>query len=413
MFDKAKYFLLQCGLTIISPILSLLLSLRFYKSGISHFFFLVFAFYFGFYTRHFYDESVHFYEMQIYYVGHGFDEILNNPLVFSHGHELYHFVLKYLISRVSDSQQFFGGVVCAMHFALFLFFFRQLKSFFSTRLSLSSGMMLIIFCLVVEFWWYSNVRFCAAAFYFGGFYLKYCNTKNPLYLYLSLLCPLFHFTFIAIDGAVLLNYILSKFHKSIRYCLLALALFVRSLNFDFVPFLLKHVAWLRNNMSYAIVNTETRQGVLKYMKDFRQNGNIVYNSRPYLMLLLGLFIVFVFNRLNVKKDEQYDILFYMFLTILTIANFGYGDMFFYNRMLMVSMLFLWAYVFIMSVKYKDNLSNANLFLSFVMLFPLIFFFITPLIQFRSAVFQPELWFGNFFMDWNGNDLKLEYATYRN
>lgn len=412
MHTKAGYFLLQCLLTLISPILSFVVSLRLYKNGISQVFLLVFAFFFGFFCRHFYDESVHFYEMQAYYAGYSLSEILNNPLVFAHGHDLFHFIVKFLVSRFSTDEQVFGGILCLLHFSLFLFFFRQLKPFYSKYVSFSSGMMLIIFCLVVEFWWFSNLRFCSATFYFGGFYLKYCNSRKIQYLLLSLLSPLFHFTFLAIDAVVLLNFILTYCHKSFRYILLLFSLFVRSLNIDFAPFLIKHVSWLRENMSYAIVNTETRQGVLNYMKDFRQNGNIVYNSRPYILLFLGLFVLFIFKRLKIEKDEQYSALFYMFLTIFTVANFGYGDMFFYNRMTMISLLFLWAYIFIINVKYYPLSKKANLLLSCVLFLPMLFFLITPIVQFRHAILQPELWFGNFFMDWNGNNLDLDYATFK-
>jgi hypothetical protein len=414
MLNKAYYLLLQVSLFLVSPVISLIFALRNYKTAISQLFFVLFAFYFGYHCHFFHDESANFYEFQDYYVGYSFSDIISNPIVFAHGHDYYHVILKYLISRVSASKNFFGGVVCASHVAFFIFFFRQLKQFYEKTISYTAVLALLVVSLVFEFHWYSTIRFNAAVFFFCGFYLKYLNTKNPIYLIISFLSPLLHYSFVMLDLAVGLDLLLKYVFRFnfFRYLLLAASLVVRSWNVDFVPLLLKYVPWVNENLSYAVVNQTTRRNVLRLQQEFRENGNIVYNMRSYVMLFLGLFMLFVFKRVKIPKDAQYDSLFYMFLTVFTLANFGYGDLYFYERMLKVSLLFLWTYIFIMSVKNYHLIKYKNLFLSFVLLFPVIYLFITPLMQFRKAVFQPELIFGNFFMDWDGNDLNLEYGLKR-
>ena len=414
MLSKTGYFLLQCLLVLISPILSFLVALRCYNNSISHVFFVVFAFYFGYHCAFFYDISFHYYEFSAYYVGHSFFSIINNPLVFSHGHDIFHVLVKYAISLVSTSKEVFGGVFCAIHFALFLFFFKQLREAYSKKISTSSGLILITVCLVFQFWWYSNFRFCCAVFYFGGFYLKYIRTRNPINLLFAALCPLMHYTLVALDAALVLE-LLYKYvfkAKALRYIVLVFSLVIRSFRIDFVPFLVKHVPWVRENMSYAVVNSESRKIVLKEQEAFREGGNFVYNVRSYVLLLLGLFLIYFFKRCHAKTNGKYLPAFYMFLTIFTLANFGYADMHVYNRLMQASMLFLWAYVFMVSVENAPILRHRNLVLTLILVLPVLYFFITPFAQFRNALLYPELFFGNFFMDWTGNESDAGYALYR-
>ncbi len=414
MFSKAFYFLIQCLLTLVSPILSLAMSLKFYKSAISQLFFVVFAFYFGYFCHFFFDESYHYKEFMNYYVGFSFSEIMQNPLVFVHGHDYFHVLVKFIVSRFTESHNVFGGVFCAIHAGFLVFFLRQLKQFYLTKTTKTSVLILITVCVVFEFYWYSTLRFNTATFFFAAFYLKWVMHKNPLYLVLAAMAPLFHYSFLAVDGAIMLElsfrYVFK--HKYFRYAFLGLSLFIRSLNIDFVPLLLRHIEWMRKNMSYAIINENTRANVLSVQQTLRESGNWVYNFRPYLLLILGLGSLWLFRHWGLPKDTRYIGIFYMFLTLFSVANFGYGDMFFYDRMFQVSLLLLWAYVFIMSVKYYSMSNRGNLLLFCILLLPTIFFVITPFVQFRNSVLNPELIFGNFFMDWDGNDYEVGYSVHK-
>lgn len=412
--NRSLYFIFQAMLALISPIVSFTMSLRTYKSAVSQFFFIVFAFYFGCHCRFFYDISFHYYEFLTYYVGHSFIEIINNPLTFIHGHDLFHVLVKYGISLFTSSQAVFGGVFCAIHFGMFLFFFRQLKDSYLKHISYASGLMLLTVCLVFQFWWYSNFRYCCAVFYFGGFYLKYVNSNKPIYLLLAALCPFFHYTASIFTGVIIIELLYKYVFKAkfFRYAALALSLFVRTLNYDFVPFLVQHIPWLNENMSYAVVNTESRKKVVAAQQAYRDEGNIVYNIRSYVLLLVGLFVLYLFKTCKVPSANKYKPIFYMFLTIFTLANFGYGDLHVHNRLLQTSMLFLWSYIFIISVEYGHLMMHRNMLLCVILILPVVYFFITPIFQFRAAILQPELFFGNFFMDWSGNDLDVEYATYK-
>lgn len=408
MSSRLGYILLQTFLMLVSPICSFVVSLRFYKNELTQIFFIVFAFYFGFFCGHFHDLDVHYYEFMQYYVGHSLLDILNNPLTFSHGHEPYHFILKYIVSRFTTSSQVFGGVACASYYFFFLFFFRQFKSFYQKPMMLSVAMCLGIICLVVEFWWYSNIRFWAGGYFLAGMYMKYVNTEKRRYLVLALLAPLFHFSLVTADLALILNFILNYLGKFVRFGLLVLSLFVRSLNIDFVPLLLKYVPWANENLAMGVVNKTTRKSVLSYMQSYRQEGNIVYNLRPYIILLLGLMVLGILRFAKARFDKRYSPLFFMFLTLFSVANFGYADMYFYNRFSLMSFLFLWMYVFVVMYSNAALMRRNNLLLVIILILPLIYFFITPITQFRSYILQPELFFGNFFMDWDGNALDIDY-----
>ena len=395
-------------MAVVSPLISFIFALRTYKNYISQFFLLVFAYFFGYYCGHFHDLDGHYYEFMQYYVGASFIDIISNPLTFAHGHDIYHFFIKYIVSRFTSSSQVFGGVACVCHYFLFLLFFNQFRPYFKNRMNLISGLLLITVCLLVEFWWYSNMRFWAGGFFFAAMYLKYINTGKKIYFIWSLFCPLFHYSLIALDVALLLNLILNIIPKLFRYLLLGFALFIRSLNVDFVPLLLKYIPWAKENLSMGVVNKTTRKSVLNYMQQYRETGNIVYTSRPAIILGIGVLILILFKILRIPRDKNLIPVYYMFLTIFTMANFGYADMFFYNRISLVAYVFLWAYIFMMSVKYQAYFQGRTLTFAIILLPLIMYLFLTPIAQVRQYVLHPELLFGNFFMEWDGNALDIDY-----
>jgi hypothetical protein len=403
MYSKGKYLIFQALLMLISPICSFFVSLRFYKNTISQIFILIFAFYFGYYCGFISDLATHYDDMVAIYVGRSLKEILRDPRTFLIGHDLYHFVLKFILSRFDVSEQVFGAFAASLYALSFLFFFRQLKTFYNSKLSMVSGLLLLCVVFVVEYYWYQGLRFWTGIFFFLGFYMKYLNTNKIKFLLLSFISPLFHYTLTILLVAIGLNWLLKKIGNKWRVVLLIISFFVRLQNVDFLPYLMHYFPWMKF-LGLAITNSEIRKSVLIRMDSFRQHGNIFYDYRTDFLFFFALIFVIVFLRRHIPFKAQYGKLFFMFVTILTIANFGYGDLIFYDRFFHLSVLLLYIFIFVQSVIYYDNIKDISLPLILCAFIPMSYAILTQLISQREFLYHMELIFGNFFVSWDANSV---------
>lgn len=400
--------MLQSFIMVISPLSSLLLSLRYYKSAVSQVFMVVFAMYFGYYFGFISDLMRHYENMMMYYYHRDVSAILSDPRVFLMGSEYYHVIFKILVSRFTSSMQVFGACACGVYAAAFLFFFRQLSQFYKGKMSLLNGILLLCVVFVVEFYWYQGLRFWTGVFVFMGFYMKFINTRRWMYLIFSCSCAFFHLIVGLLPIAVLLSYLLGLTGKVGRYVVFGLSLVVRSFDIDFVPIMLKYFPWTAS-WGIAVSDSRIRMSVRRRMANIREYGNVFYNHRTEILIFFGLLALFIMIKNRIKIDKKYGPLFYVFLTLFTIANFGYGDLIFYDRILKSAALMLYSYLFIISYVYNDRIVNGRLLLMLLLMLPLAFAILTPLVEQRAYLFHIELFFGSLFQSWNGNELNIDYG----
>lgn len=407
MYSKGKYILMQTGLYIASPICSLLVSVRLYKSSISQAFFVLFAVYLGYYMGFVYDLMRHYQDIPMLYTGRDWGEIVSDFRVYYLGSDYYHIIVKYIVSRFTDSRQVFGAVASGLYACSFVFFFRQFKEYFKVKNSWFNLVLLLCVCTVVEFFWYQGFRFWIGVYIFCGFYLKYLNTGKKRYAFATLSVVFFHFTLIVLVLAIIINKLLNYCGKYVRFILVALSLFVKSLNIDFVPLMLRLIPWT-NGLGIALTDEKIRGNTLEHMAEMREMGNVLYLNRMPFLIIVGLLFMFLFRKLRITFDKSIGRLFYLALTLYTIANFGYGDITFYSRFLQASVLLFYAYLYIVSVKNAEKLSRLNITLFVIALLPLAYSIMVALAQIREYFFHVELILGNFFMDWDGNALNMKY-----
>ena len=407
MYNKGKYIIIQSLLIVLSPISSLLVSLRMYKSTISQIFFVLFAIYLGYYMGFVYDLMRHFQDLPMLYRGRDWNEIVNDFRVYYLGSDYYHIIVKYIVSRFTDSRQVFGAVASGLYAISFVFFFRQFRRYYLEKNSYFSVVLLLCVSTVVEFFWYQGFRFWIGVYVFMGFYIKFINTKNYWYLLGTLLAMFFHFTLVVLVGTVVLNRLLAFTGKYVRWLLVGFSLFIKSLNIDFVPLMLRYIPWT-NGLGIALTDEKIRGNTLEHMAEMREMGNSVYNNRMTFMIFCGLLFMLFLRKIKVPFDKHYGKMFYFAMTLYTIANFGYGDITFYTRFLQAAVLMFYCYLFIISVKNKRAISKYSMTLFIVALLPLGYSVAIALAQIRAYLFHPELIFGNFFMEWDGNALNIDY-----
>lgn len=400
MFSKGKYFLLQSLLMLLSPIVSFIVAIRFYKHGISQIFMLIFALYFG---MHFYiadDLTNHYINMRMYYSGKSWNEIINNPLVYGIGHDFYHIILKYIISRFTNSKTIFAGVNAIIYAAIFLNFFREFRYYYNKFMPVMCGLLLLCVVFTVQFYWFGGVRFWFGAFFFAGFYLKYINTEKIRYLIISFCCIFFHFSLITLPLVWLLNWALSKTWVWNRVILLVISLFVRFIHFDYVPLLVKYVPGAEV-MGLSRMDQRIHEDLIRYNAEIRKSGNMVYLHRNEVLLVFSIILLMIFWARKVTVSKKHMSLFFYAMTIFTVVNFGYTELIFYDRFLKLCVLLVYTFLFIVSFENYEKLKGISLIIMMITAVPLIFAIITPMVEVRRHLYSPELIFGNFFMDWSG------------
>ena len=398
MYSKGKYFLFQSLLMLVSPIASFFVALIFYKKPISQIFMLIFAFYFG---MHFYlanDITNHYIRMRMYYSDKSWGQILVNPDAFGNGLDYYHVVMKYLVSRITKSREIFAGINCLIHSAMFLFFFNQFREYYKKFLPISCGLLLLCVVFTVEFYWYQGIRFWIGVFYFGGCYLKYLNTEKKRYLLLMTVCVFFHYTLVNVLIIFIANWLLSKMWVWFRVILLGISFIYRALSVDFMGWVIKNIPGLdlgKRTVSYI------HEDMLRRIVELREKANLFYSYRSELMIVFGVIILMIFWSRRVQFSKKYLQMFFFAMTIYTVVNFAYAELIFFDRFLKIGVLLFYSFLFITACQNYDKIKGVSLIIMILAFVPMFYAVLTPIIEMRSHLFHNELWFGNFFIDWNG------------
>ena len=401
MFRKSKYFVLQTAMTLLSPLSSMLIAIRYYRNPISHIFLVIFAFYFGSRMWLGNDATDHYVEMRLFYCGLPFTDIINNPMVFLHSAEPYTFLLKYILSRFTSSYTIFGGTICAIYMILQIHFLTAFKQYFTNGLSFFAGLALLAVFTVVQFSWYQGIRYWPGVFWFMGFFVRYALTKKWYHLVLACLCPLIHFSLTVLPLTVLANYFLMKCRMKVQVTIFLLSFLIRLAQIDFLPYLLQHIPIIDAFYNTLGVSVVDRNDAITIMEDLRADSNLVYSIRSEV---IGIGLLMVLLGLRLKKivfGPNFIYFMSLALTMATIANFEYIDITFYDRFFKVAVLLLAIAVFIAVAENKDLLNGRSI--ELITLIAIIFAFelVSQFVALRNAYLNPELWFGNFFTDWHG------------
>ncbi|MBR5638862.1 MAG: hypothetical protein IKW83_03765 [Muribaculaceae bacterium] len=336
--------------------------------------------------------------MRIFFVNKTWKEIVSNPYALMAGKDYYHVLLKFLISRVSDSREFFCAVNCTLYSAMFLFFFNQFKIFYKNFLPVSCGILLLCVVFTVEFSWYQGVRFWIGVFYFAAFYLRFINTGKKRFLILSAGCVFFHYTLVNILLILIANWLLSKIWVWFRAILLGISFIVRSMNIDFMKWIIKNVPELDlGSRTVGYIHDDMQKGAAYA----REHANVFYAYRLDLMLVFGILILMVFVNRRVKFNPKYLQIFFFALTIYTFVNFGYAEMILYARFFKIAILMFYTFLFITAYQNYDKIKGVSLIIMILAFVPMVYAILSSVIEMRAHLFEKDLWFGNFLSDWNG------------
>ena len=393
------YFFIQCVLVTLSPLASLIVSIRFFKSTVSQFFILVFAFYFGYHCGFVYDLMNHYASLSLF-EGKSFSQILRTKDVYFLGTDYYHILLKYIFTRFTMSRQLFGAYACVIHVLLLLFFLRQLSEYYNRSLKAYEVACFILVAFVVEFYWYQGFRFWPGALFFAGFYLKYLNTQNHRYLVIGSLCFMIHFSLMTLTALAWAEFFLKRFSYKSRIIIAVASIGMRFMQFDFATWAYKNISFLTSfgNNTYR---ESIMDSVFQVAIRFREYENIFYQQRQNLLMSFAVIIMLVLRRLNVEIRKEFMLLFGFILSLFTIATFGYMSLTFFDRFYKFTTLMTYVFIFLVMATNQEKLKRNRVLLFMLILLPMSYALLTQFVQMRHWL-KPELVFGNFFIDFDGN-----------
>ena len=393
--NNGSYFLFMASLYVISPLLCLIVALIYYKKPVSQFFFIAYAFFFGYALGPNLDLMMH-YENYLKIMNKSYLGMYTDFETLYIGQEPFHITFKYILSKFHATQRLFGGCACALYTTFVIFFIRQFRYIYQKHLDLCQTLLLLSIVVVVEFYWYFGMRFWSGCFVFMICYCQHVVTGRKLYLYLTPLCMLFHIALAIIVLVAFVSYYLRN--KRIFIYLV----FSTSFVFRFV-----HFAFDKWMASLGIVKTFYKsnyqkdfyhKAIAKVTKEQLESGNIVYTNRVPLMIGFSILLFLILNFKNKLFNRQHPQMFAMVLLMVAVSNFGYSDYLFYERFFKFATLLSFSYLFLI----LDNPLNQWIF-KYISI--KIVFFIIVILSLAIALFQQRmiisdinLWLGNFFSD---------------
>ncbi|MBO5345609.1 MAG: hypothetical protein J6A44_01735 [Paludibacteraceae bacterium] len=394
--EKIVYFIVQCLLFLVSPLLSLILCAIYYKEYVSQFFFVLFAFYFGYQTDVYLDLANH-YNSWLYFYNHGvslynfYDEMRHL------GSEPYHFIMKGLCFFFSKSSRFFGGFFAAVYACWFLTFFNKLRPFYMRKMHYFQMLALCGVVFAVEYYWYLGMRYWAGVFFFLCFYLKYIFTGNRKYLYISCCALLFHFAHIIIIICVLATEFLHKFIK-LKYIILLISFVYRFFGDSVVYYMMPRIYFLKGILgSEWYYREESLNSLSNKMLYFREYGNVVYQNRENICLFVLLSIFYLIWRQNKRFYLKFHKLYTFIIYVWCVVNFVYnGGLTLHERVFKFFILLLFLFLFLVLNDERNQKIEKNYFMKGVFILLICFIIATAVVQQREHLFDLSIWVGNLF-----------------
>ena len=389
---NGSYFLFMTLLYVVSPLAAFVVALALYKKTVSQFFFIAFAFYFGYQLGPNLDLEMHWRNFQSIQ-GMSFFEMYSDYATLYIGQEPYHIIFKYLISEFQASERVFGGAACALYALSFILFIRQFKELYSQKMLTIQLLVFLTIVVIVEFFWYVGLRFWTGVFVFMIFYCRYILTGRKLFLALTLTCLLFHVALATLFLAAVFVEFTNKY-KVVQYVVLGVSFVFRFVYFGFDK-LMSNIPLVQ--MFYkSNYNKDFYQKIIadKFKKN-HEEGNIIYTNRIAFMLIIFFIIIYALWRRNKNLHKDYPKMFGMVLILLAISNFGYTDYVFYDRFIKITTLVAYSYLFIVLFNDRNLWLNKSFFTKLVLMAIVCGSLLIALVQFRHLVMDINLWFGNY------------------
>lgn len=379
------------------PFVGFCLSLMFFRQKFAPWLFILFSFYLGWFYEPQMDLLVH-YEHFKHIIGKSLIEQWTDSGTLRVGKELYPVLFKYFIGLITDSQNFFSACACTVYTSLFMLgVIKPLRPLYMQKMAIPAWLLFLGVIFTVEYYWFLGFRFWSGVFVFTGFYLRYLSSGNSKFLWLTALSLCFHYSLLILFVVAILNHFL-RCKLIIYYLILIVSFIVRLSSFSIMRF----VGQLRMLDGYVkdnITNESVQKSVEQFAINMRNHGNLFYLLREEFAVFGALIVIYILYKKTGKEFIKQNVKLWGFcILLLSIANFGYSSVTFYDRFFKIALLFLYvfAYIWVMSIQHKLDV-NSQLKISMVVILPVLYLIITPLVEQRHTLFQLKLWFSSFLL----------------
>lgn len=390
--NDGSYFLLMTLLYVICPFVSFVIALLLFRNRVSQFFFVAYAFYFGFQLGAQLDLSQHWNNYQNL-VGKSFGEMWSDIVTLYLGKEPYHILLKWFLSKFYITERTFSGIAAAMYATIFIFFIRQFKDYYSGGLKLQQFLVLSVMTVTVEYYWYLGLRFWTAGFFFMTVYCRYIITGKKKWLLTVPIAALFHIVFVVPVIATAFVEI-TRNNRIVQIVLVVISLLYKYVNFGFMKFMAS-LSFVKMFYKSSYQNKDIQASMARRAKDYYESGNVIYQSRIPLMLFFSFVFFYFLWAKNRSVFKSYSKMSGLILIMFAISNFGYSDYVFYDRFLKLTCLISYSYLFLLLFEKKNAWFNNHLFFCFILFIIIISSLAIALFQERAYISDISLWFGNF------------------
>lgn len=376
------------------PFVGLCLSLMFFRQRFAPILFIIFSFYFGWFYEPQMDLLVHY---------EHFHRIADKSLVeqwmdsgtSKYGKEIYPVLFKYFIGLIADNRNFFSACACVVYTSLFIFgVVKPLQPLYMQKMSIPAWLLFLGVIFTVEYYWFLGFRFWSGAFVFTGFYLRYLNSGAVKYLWLSALCICFHYSlFILFASAIVNNFLRCKL--KFYYLIFIISFIVRITNIALIAIAAQFDIF-KGYVKDTARDQNIIQSVERLTEEVREHGNQFYLLRETFAVFGVLAVIYMLYKKTGKEFLEQNVKLWGFcILLLSLANFGYASLTFYDRFFKLAVLFLYvfAYMWIMNEQHKLKLNSLSL-IAMIATAPVLYFIITPLVEQRQTLFQLKLWFSN-------------------
>lgn len=168
---------------------------------------LIFAFFFGYSVYFFSGDVLHYRDDFALFERYTLDDFITGIFTFNKDPRIYLGVynskpdifalsIGFIVSGITENSRWFFALISLIYVFLFLKFYDQVRAYIGFKNSFGYKLFSLAIILIVPFYvGVTGVRFWTALFVFLYFIMLFVNTKKKLYLVLSALSILFHYTF--------------------------------------------------------------------------------------------------------------------------------------------------------------------------------------------------------------------------
>ncbi|WP_327018709.1 EpsG family protein [Croceibacter atlanticus] len=254
-------------------------------------------------------------------------------------YDIYHPLLSFLISRITDNYHVFFGFV-GLIFGYF--YSRNLWFIFNNlnlKITITIFLLITIFSFTNPFWRLQSVRFWTTTqmFFFGLLPYLYSNDKKKLWA--CIISPLFHWAYF-IPLIFILIYKLLGNKTKLYYCFFIISFFISSINLQRLQLLgNKYLPSILKNKVDSYINPDYQQEILNSSKEISLINSIYRFSEDIFIVLIVSFLFFycykyIKEKLFLNNLFNFTIfllsLGFLFTNITSLARFlDLAKMFFY------------------------------------------------------------------------------------